>query len=910
MKNFFGKIVFILGVVILGVGGVSPFLVNQQSVQKSLEGYLLTALEPWAEQNKLIIRLDSFEWEGVLHPLSFKVANLEVKGLRDDLHFRGEGIRVGIKTLPLLLGNLEFSRLQSDRITFFQQDKTLLNADIKLHRSWQGKNLLIINGICQDLAQMGSLLKAPFSWDGLRQVHFHLNLMIQNQKIVGNEVRLERDKTRAYGSFALESDRSWRDLWNQGGRVNVEMRAQAQDILVNEIAVFWPKGLAPKPRSWVVENLEAGNVPNATLNMEATIHMEGQGYIRDVKLAHLGGEISAHGVTVHYLRPMLPVLETNGKCTYTDKQFLIEASGNVNQIKLDQARILISDLDQEDQMMDIHLENEGPVEDSLNLLKSEPLDLTKHLGLDTATIKGRATVKTDLHFPLMVNLPLNQVEVKSHADLRQAQIQFSKGPGQYFPVKGGAFKLDVDKTYFQLEGKADIAGWPSLITWEQYFDRQTSPYQQRLKVQTFLKWPLGEDWGGEIPVDCTYENHFSGKSQGHLKADLMRFALSVPWILWDKKINEAAHASVKWSLNGGRGKIDELQVIGSDIAIQAHGDLDGDGLKFLEFSSFRLGDLNPKIVINRKMPSFFQLGINLKTFDISGLLSQLDALTQTNGDFSLPVEVALNINIDQLLASDTYKLSRLRSDIRWARDRLGLVEIKADTLPDHKPFVFRLTPSQAQGVQEFHLQTSQAGELFELLGTGYDMEGGDMVMVGHKSNDNQSWRLTGEVQLKDLVVREAPLLAQLLSLTSFQGIMQMFTGKGILFSHGHGHFSVSPSRFEVNQSELSGSALGVFFQGQVNRLTESVNFTGELVPVYGMNQLMARIPLLGQILSGGNQQGIFRTAFSVKGKKNAPEVKVNALTSITPGGVRAAIKAGQNAIEHSRMQPAEPHPQP
>jgi hypothetical protein len=464
-------------------------------------------------------------------------------------------------------------------------------------------------------------------------------------------------------------------------------------------------------------------------------------------------------------------------------------------------------------------------------------------------------------------------------------------------LQEGKLDLSVNKQNLHLEGSANLGKWPSIVSWDQYFLPHNAPYQQRLQVKMKAVWPIANDWGGTIPIDGRYEREFSGKSRGQIKATFDQFTLSIPWLPWEKKEGHGGEGIIEWSFDKGKGTIHRLDITGPNVDIRAKGELDSQYLKQLQFSLFRIGSLSPQVVVNRKRPEFYQINMTLKEFDINQLINEVDLLTQSTGDFSLPFELGLNMIVDQLIASKSLTLSNMHADIRWSRDRLGLIDLKAKHGQDNSSFVFRLTPAHDGGVQEFNLQTGQAGEVLELFGTGYDLQGGKMTLVGHKKTAKDTWTCHGEAHLENVTVRQAPVLAHLLSLASLQGIIHLFTGQGIHFRYGHGFFTLSPSQLQFSKAELSGSALGVFFEGYLNRLSHQVNFQGELVPIYGVNQLLANVPLLGQALSGGNQAGIFRTSFTIVGPKDKPEVKVNPLTTLTPGGVRAALEAGRKAMK-------------
>jgi hypothetical protein len=54
---------------------------------------------------------------------------------------------------------------------------------------------------------------------------------------------------------------------------------------------------------------------------------------------------------------------------------------------------------------------------------------------------------------------------------------------------------------------------------------------------------------------------------------------------------------------------------------------------------------------------------------------------------------------------------------------------------------------------------------------------------------------------------------------------------------------------------------------------------------------VAKVPLVGELLSGGEGQGMFAARYSVKGGEKSPEVSVNPLSILTPGFLRGLFDA-------------------
>ncbi len=58
------------------------------------------------------------------------------------------------------------------------------------------------------------------------------------------------------------------------------------------------------------------------------------------------------------------------------------------------------------------------------------------------------------------------------------------------------------------------------------------------------------------------------------------------------------------------------------------------------------------------------------------------------------------------------------------------------------------------------------------------------------------------------------------------------------------------------------------------------------MPAYGVNNLFGKLPVLGLVLGGGQQEGLIGVNFRVSGSTSAPTLSINPLSAIAPGFLR------------------------
>jgi len=103
------------------------------------------------------------------------------------------------------------------------------------------------------------------------------------------------------------------------------------------------------------------------------------------------------------------------------------------------------------------------------------------------------------------------------------------------------------------------------------------------------------------------------------------------------------------------------------------------------------------------------------------------------------------------------------------------------------------------------------------------------------------------------------------------------------FTRMRAPFSVGYGQFVLQESYLKGPLLGATLRGKVDFKTKRVNIGGTYIPLQGLNGALGDIPLLGQILSGSQGEGIVGMTFAVQGSTSDPQVIVNPFSLVAPG---------------------------
>jgi hypothetical protein len=111
-------------------------------------------------------------------------------------------------------------------------------------------------------------------------------------------------------------------------------------------------------------------------------------------------------------------------------------------------------------------------------------------------------------------------------------------------------------------------------------------------------------------------------------------------------------------------------------------------------------------------------------------------------------------------------------------------------------------------------------------------------------------------------------------------------------------FRYEGDRVTIDDAFLRGTAMGATFNGYFDLAASLVSISGTYIPIFGINNVFSRVPVVGRILGGENSEGLI-------GRGAA---------QFTPGVRQSAVGGGAGHLPEdlrvplSRAAVAAPHP--
>ena len=77
-----------------------------------------------------------------------------------------------------------------------------------------------------------------------------------------------------------------------------------------------------------------------------------------------------------------------------------------------------------------------------------------------------------------------------------------------------------------------------------------------------------------------------------------------------------------------------------------------------------------------------------------------------------------------------------------------------------------------------------------------------------------------------------------------------------------------------------------------------IDISGMVAPAYGLNTMIGKIPLVGNLLAGKDGT-VFAANYTISGTSDAPEVDLNPLSALSPNSLKEVVASlfGQDEEE-------------
>lgn len=532
-------------------------------------------------------------------------------------------------------------------------------------------------------------------------------------------------------------------------------------------------------------------------------------------------------------------------------------------------------------------------------------------------MKGQSKIHLELSFPLDVTPTIESIVPKVQADLLGLEMR-KKILGRSILIEKGNFVLNITREMLSLKGRADIDKKPASVQWTENLlpkSKFVRHYKVGIpisieellsfspkKVQQFFKDTKEFSLKGHTFLALDYMEKDIKNSTLLLNLDLQKSSLAFPLFAYEKPVSKPGKAFLKMRFDkGGLSSVETLDLSAETLDVQS-------SLGFNEKGEFVSAEVQKAII----GPSHFTMSLmnqpHLWTVSLRGasfnLISFMDfykAQKEKEDREKNQHNVDCTFDFAEITLKNDVILPMAKGRINWRGGELEHYSLTS--VKDKEPFI---NLAYHEGEEEDHFRLTTAG--LDVLSHGFDItdtiRAGDVTIEAKRSHGSKK-PFVGTVDIRTFRIKDAPILAKLISLASIEGLLSTLTGEGILFVTGGAEFEYDDQKIALQHLELTSSALGLTAKGYVDIKKDTINVEGYVIPANILNQLIGNIPIIGTILSGGKKEhkGLFSVSYSMKGALSDPETSSNPLSVLAPNFVKGLFSSlSKSELDNPTLQ--------
>lgn len=678
-----------------------------------------------------------------------------------------------------------------------------------------------------------------------------------------------------------------------------------------DLLSLWPVNAANGARRWIDRSILGGTLHNVRYEVNLD-----EAFFADPMLTseRLQLDFDVTDGIVRYITTMDPLEAAVGSGRVDGNRFgFVLASGRINDVEIVGGDVDIPRLTPKGGDILISAQAKGPASSLLALINQPPFGYMDRYGVDAAGFGGTADVAINIKRPLLVFFDPDRVEYNVEGTFTDAKAPFSLGGFNVYDadvtVRGGKEGLFVD-------GPANLGPWRTNLSWAERYGQNGEPTRYRVsgvmdrKTLDGFGFGFREFFGGELDVDIEASGKGLEIEDAYIDVGLDRAEITFGDI-WSKSQGEAGQIKATLARRTDGISLPKLSIQAPGLEVEGAIQLRaGLALEEARLDKARIdGLIDGQLVLSRDdVANRLALKASGARLDVSDFVAQ--ALARAGGE-SGNIPLSFDAAFDEIILASGYALEGGTMSYRHNGDAVERLSLKGDRPSGPLQIELAALVSGSRSATLIVPDVSlAANKVLSLDAT----QGGTLRIEATLPEAGADGPVLGRAVATDLTVKEAPFLAQILSLASLTGIVDTLSGGGLSFDELVFDFALEDRTLSVRDAKMRGPAIGMTGGGDIALDDKTVDFNGTLVPAYTANSMLGDLPLIGGLLIGKDGEGVFAVNYAIKGPYSSALISINPLSALTPGFIRGIFREKRDDLPDSVIQDIEavrpPEPAP
>lgn len=681
------------------------------------------------------------------------------------------------------------------------------------------------------------------------------------------------------------------------GAHQIDLLAKTDSFSWTALQDLWPPFLSPASHFWCTKRIQGGNALPIIAKSQFLYDPKTQ----NLSLNLLEGTLGVENATVTYMDHMPVVENAKAEAIFSAQDFTIHIKdGTTKDIKVNPKSVVrFYDLMTESPqgLVDIYLD--GPLSDALWIADHPPLAFASQYGFDPKAIRGESHSHLVLKFPTFITPTLKTMDTIFDANVSDFAFKLPL-LGHTLQFDKGDLQLHITPKKLSVRGKSLLNGTPSTIFWEENMAKK-APFVKRYRIKTSLSleeilrftprsfedaFQSQKEFSvkGRPALYLDYKEFSSEKSHLALMFNLQNSFLELPILGYKKNQRKLGTLALSLSFDKGNIKaIDALKVKAPHLSLSSTAVFNKNGtLHHVDFKEILVNKTNIKGSLHQKGNTWI-LDLKGPSLELPPIIDFYKNLPDSPKDSSTPF--ILKGDFSKIILQKEIELPPLQARMEWTKEGLSSYGF---IIKDKEDDLFSLHYGPQKALETISFRTTLLDQFLKGLNITETISSGLMSFTLERPLDKKADPFKGALHAENLRVKDASLLAKVLSLLSIEGILSTLTGDGILFVRGDADFEYLNKKIAVQHLELTSSSLGLTGKGYIDFGDDTIDAEGYVIPANILNQLIGNIPFLGQLLSGNSKEhkGLVSMSYSMKGTLKDPVISSNPLSALAPNFVK------------------------
>jgi len=775
---------------------------------------------------------------------------------------------------------------------------------------------IMFSGAMMDVAKANEAPQWRFALDGKKGVfespEFNvppvtIDSWTAQGSIIPRRGQVDIDEFRLAGGGGVATVKATTQAGPDGQSMAAEFSVSPMPL--QTLKALWPRALATGTREWVGKNLSAVDFQGGTLRFT-------NGNVGGVDAGTVTVSTDLERVTANFDAKNLVFRPLPGMPEVKVPEVSVRLADNALDIAMpaaettlaDGQRLAIKDVSvRTDNVMAarpngaIGLTASGDLAPFIETVQSLPIRNLRDAPRLPKAGEGKVDAHFDIKVPFIPNVSGDDISVSGKARITDGR--FGKVAGR-FDVQGFTLNLDLSDTTLDAKGDLLVNGVPAKITGQRLLG-PTAGQQPPIKIMAKLddadRTQLGLDINdivqGVVPIEVSLEPAANGPLAVKLHADLTNADMTLDHLQWHKAAGRSAAVDADIVSNPNHDtELQRFKITSDDIAAEGKIVVGSDNkIKQFEFPNLMLNVVSRlDIKGSRGKDDMWSVDASGKNFDGRNFFRALFNVGNGPERKGNPPGAAkgarVNAQIDNVIGGYDVSLRNVKMQIETRGGNLTALDVKG-TLDGGAPLA--ATVDKSSGPRRLLVDSPDAGQVMKLVNFYPNMQGGRLRLEVNLDGSGPAEK-TGILWVEDFKILGDPIVSEVVS-SADQGRPAIDGRRNVTrevfeFDRMRAPFSVGYGQFVLEEAYLKGPLLGANLRGKVDFKTKHVNFGGTYIPLQGLNGALGGIPLLGQIISGTQGEGIFGITFAVQGPTANPQVIVNPLSLVAPGIFREVFQ--------------------